>query len=308
MFFIRFFAVLLFFLSSNGNPTFIQQKESLKEEIKAFKNSKKNPVAELPKYEQLRNKKVVSLSIILIIILFFLFYFFYENNRLKQKIKRKDIKQKILLNVINAGIDSQEIERKKIASFLHDNVNSLLSSAGLHLNVFTTQNNINSEEIHKTKAILTEVHDLLRDISHDLVPALLVRFGLIYALEDLSERNSNSNIVFDFSSTIPTEKRYIEKFEMNLYFITSELCNNIIKHSEAKKAKITLKEKNNYFLLRIQDDGNGFKTKKIKDEGFGLNRIRARIKKFKGTFDINSTPNEGTTIKIKIKIPLPHHH
>ncbi|WP_241775751.1 sensor histidine kinase [Flavobacterium sp. Root420] len=180
-----------------------------------------------------------------------------------------------------------------------------MSSAGLHLNVFTNQNNIESDEIRKTKVILTDVHDLLRDISHELVPSLLVRFGLIYALEDLCERNSNSSITFEFASAIPTQKRYIEKFEMKLYFITSELCNNIIKHSEAKKAHILLKEKNNHFLLTIRDDGKGFKTKKM-DEGFGLNRIRARIKKFKGSFEIISNPDDGTIIKIKI--PLPHQH
>jgi len=305
MFFIRLFALLLLFLSSNRNPVFSQQKDSFKFVIQTSPKSKKIPTAELHQYEQLRNKKLVSLSIVLIIILFFLFYFFYQNNKLKQKIKRKDIKQKILLNVINAGIDHQEIERKKIASFLHDNVNSLLSSAGLHLNVFTTQNNINSEEIQKTKAILAEAHDLIRDMSHDLVPALLVRFGLMYALEDLCERNSNSNTYFEFSSTIPTEKRYVEKFEMKIYFIVSELFNNIIKHSDARKAVIQLKEKNNQFTITIHDDGKGFKAKKINDiEGFGLNRIRARIKKFKGSFDIISKPNEGTTIKIRI--PLPH--
>ena len=305
MFFIRLFALLLLFLSSNRNPVFSQQKDSFKFVIQTSPKSKKIPTAELHQYKQLRNKKLVSLSIVLIIILFFLFYFFYQNNKLKQKIKRKDIKQKILLNVINAGIDHQEIERKKIASFLHDNVNSLLSSAGLHLNVFTTQNNINSEEIQKTKAILAEAHDLIRDMSHDLVPALLVRFGLMYALEDLCERNSNSNTYFEFSSTIPTEKRYVEKFEMKIYFIVSELFNNIIKHSDARKAVIQLKEKNNQFTITIHDDGKGFKAKKINDiEGFGLNRIRARIKKFKGSFDIISKPNEGTTIKIRI--PLPH--
>jgi len=306
MFAIKLFAVLLFFLSSNGSLILNQQKEILKEEIQKTQNSKKISIAEFHKYEQLRNKKIVSLSIVLVIILFFLFYFFYQNNKLKQKIKRKDIKQKILLDVINSGIDTQELERKKIASFLHDNINSLLSSAGLHLNVFTNQNNIESDEIQKTKAILADVHDLLRDMSHELVPSLLVRFGLIYALEDLCEKNSNSSITFEFATTIPTEKRYIEKFEMKLYFITSELFNNIIKHSGAKKAHLTLKEKNNQFILTVQDDGKGFKTK-IKDaEGFGLNRIRARIKKFKGSFDIVSNLNEGTIIKIKI--PLPHQH
>ncbi|QOG04448.1 sensor histidine kinase [Flavobacterium sp. MDT1-60] len=303
MYFIRFLVLFIFFISSNENAVF---KTSREESTISIKKTKERTPTQLHQYEQLRNKKVVSLSIILVIILFFLFYFFYQNTKLKQKIKRKDIKQKILLDVINFGIDTQELERKKIASFLHDNINSLLSTAGLHLNAFTNQNNIASDEIQKTKVILTDVHDLLRDMSHDLVPSLLVRFGLIYALEDLCERNSNSIITFEFTTTIPTEKRYIEKFEMKLYFIASELCNNIIKHSGAKKAHIKLKEKNNHFILTIQDDGKGFKTKKIKDEGFGLNRIRARIKKFKGSFNVISNPNEGTTIKIKI--PLPHQH
>lgn len=76
-------------------------------------------------------------------------------------------------------------------------------------------------------------------MSHDLVPSLLVRFGLIYALEDLCEKNSNSAIVFKFSSSIPTNKRYTEKFEMKLYFIVTELFNNIIKHSDAKESNLS---------------------------------------------------------------------
>ncbi|MDR7372159.1 ATP-binding protein [Flavobacterium aquidurense] len=304
--FIRFFILLFFFISFNGSTAFSQQKETSKEEnVHSYEKSKKISVSELYRLEQLRNKKVVSLSIVLFIILLFLFYFFYQNNKLKQKIRRQDIKQQILLNIINSGIDSQEIERKKIATFLHDNINSLLSSAGLHLNVFTTQHNIKSDEIQKTKAILAEAHDLMRDMSHDLIPTLLVRFGLIYALEDLCERNSNSHITFEFSATIPTEKRYVEKFEMKIYFIVSELFNNIIKHSKAKKARIILKENDNQFIMTILDNGKGFETKKIHEvEGFGINRIRARVKKIKGSFTIISKPNEGT--KIKIKIPLPH--
>ena len=305
---IRVFIVLFFFTSINANTLSNQQNPALflkESTVVSAENSKKINPSEVRKFEQLRSKKVVSLSIVLVLILFFLFYFFYQNTKLKQKIKRKDIKQKILLNVINAGIDTQEIERKKIASFLHDNINSLLSSVGLHLNTFTTQNNIKSEEIQKAKAILQEAHDLLRDMSHDLVPTLLVRFGLIYALEDLCERNTNSSIDFEFSSTISTDRRYNEKFEMKVYFIVSELFSNIIKHSQAKKAQIVLSETNKQLVLTIHDDGKGFKTEKLHEaEGFGLNRIRARIKKYKGSLSIVSKVNEGTSIKIKI--PLPH--
>lgn len=305
---IRVFIVLFFFTSVSGNALSHQPNLALiskETDIVPSQNLKKANTLGVQKTEQLRSRKVVSLSVVLIIILSFLFYFFYQNNKLKQKIKRKDIKQKILLNVINAGIDTQEIERKKIASFLHDNINSLLSSVGLHLNAFTTQNNIKSEEIQKAKAILQEAHDLLRDMSHDLVPTLLVRFGLIYALEDLCERNTNSSIDFQFSSTISTDRRYNEKFEMKVYFIVSELFSNIIKHSQAKKAKIALSENDKQLIITIHDDGKGFKTEKLNEaEGFGLNRIRARIKKYKGSLAIVSKADEGTSIKIKI--PLPH--
>lgn len=300
----HFFLSLLFSFTAKGS--FLSQKIDHVHQIE-ITSAKQTEKPSLNHYqaEQLRNKKIVSLSIILIVIIFLLFYFLYQNNKLKQKIKRKDTKQKILLDIINSSIDSQEIERKKIASFLHDNINSLLSSAGLHLNTFTAQHDIKSDEIQKAKNILSEAHELLRDLSHDLVPSLLVRFGLLYALEDLCEKNSNSAVQFEFSSSIPTSKRYAEKFEMKVYFIVSELFNNIIKHSEAKNAKLSLTEKNNQLVLTILDNGIGFRTQKRKDvEGFGLNRIRARIKKYKGTLSIVSKENQGT--KIKIQIPLSH--
>jgi two-component system NarL family sensor kinase len=301
MFRFKFFLFLLLLFSFEEN-SIAQSKDATKVSQTA---NNQTTVNHLSKSEQLRNKKIVSLTIILTVIIFLLSYFLYQNNKLKQKIKRKDTKQKILLNIINSGIDSQEVERKKIASFLHDNINSLLSSAGLHLNTFTAQNDVKSEEIRKAKAILSEVHELLRDMSHDLVPSLLVRFGLIYALEDLCEKNSNSAIEFEFSSTITTSRRYVEKFEMKIYFIVSELFSNITKHSNAQKAKLSLAEKDNQLILHIHDDGIGFKTQKLKDaEGFGLSRIRARIKKYKGTLSITSKENQGT--KIKIQIPLPH--
>lgn len=304
MFGLHFLISLVLFLTVTGT-SIAQPKDTVNAKVLQAQTESGIAPKHINKSEQLRNKEIVSLSIILIIIIFLLFYFLYQNNKLKQKIKRKDTKQKILLNIINSGIDSQEVERKKIASFLHDNINSLLSSAGLHLNTFTAQHDIKSDEIQKAKTILSEAHELLRDMSHDLIPSLLVRFGLIYALEDLCEKNSNSAIEFEFSSSIPTSRRYVEKFEMKIYFIVSELFSNITKHSNAKNAQLSLTEKENQLILRIYDDGIGFKTHKLKDaEGFGLNRIRARIKKYKGTLSIVSEENKGT--KIKIQIPLPH--
>lgn len=291
---------ILFSVTTTGSP--FSRDSLLPEKTKITINSIKKEQLQLIRTD---NKKIVSLIIILIILLMMLSYFYYRNGELKRKNKQKDIKQKIQLNIINSGIDGQENERKKIAAFLHDNINSLLSSVGLHLNAFSTQHNIQSEEITKAKAILEEAHDRLRDMSHELIPALLVRFGLLFALEDLCEKNTNHNIHFQFLSSVPSEKRYAEKFEMKIYFIVSELLNNIIKHSGASKAKISLRENENWFILIIQDNGKGFNAgKQNESEGFGLNRIRARIKKLKGTMTIISKANENTGTSVKIKVPI----
>ncbi len=301
MFFYRLLIPLIILISS-GDIFSVQRTITFEiSKVSSVEKFEKTSISN----EKMLNKKLVSLSIVITIILIFLLYLVYQNNKLKQKIKRKDTKQKILLDVINAGIDSQETEQKKIAAFLHDNINSLLSSAGLHLNVFTTKNNIQSEEIQKAKAILTEAHDLLRDVSHELVPSLLVRFGLIYALEDLCEKNSNSSMEFKFFSSVPNNTRYAEKFETKLYFVISELFNNIIKHSNARTAQISINESKNRLIIIIHDDGKGFNTEKPNEiEGFGLNRIRVRIKKLKGSFSIISRPDENSGTSIKIKVPV----
>jgi signal transduction histidine kinase len=309
MFTFRIFILSVFLSTFINAPVFNQYDVSSK--ATGFKESAKeinfdNGIIKKEQFLELEkstNKKIVSLYIVLTIMLMVLLYFVYQNDKLKRKNKQKDIQQKIQLNIINAGIDGQENERKKIASFLHDNINSLLSSVGLHLNTFTVQNAIKSEELLKAKTILEEAHDRLRDMSHELIPTLLVRFGLVYALEDLCEKNSNSSLQFEFTSSVPTTKRYNEKFEIKLYFIVSELFSNIIKHSDAQKAQISLHEKQNRLIIIIHDDGKGFNTEKLNHEGFGLNRIRARIKKLKGNFTLISRANESTGTSIKIKVP-----
>lgn len=249
--------------------------------------------------KQSKNKlfSIVIISILLLIIVFS--YLYFQNIQLKQTNKLKDIESKIQENIITASINGQEMERKKIASFLHDNISALLSAAALHLTIFSSKNKNNSEEITKTKAILIQTHYKIRDLSHQLLPSLLARFGLFYALNDLCEMNSNSDILFNYYSNVPNETRYNEDYEMRMYFIISELLNNIIKHSEATKAKLTLKEIDTKLHILVEDNGKGFEIKQYQTiEGFGLNQIKARINTMNGKIQIISKPNEGTTLEI----------
>lgn len=253
--------------------------------------------------EQSKNKKIVTIVLSILIIFIILFYYFFQNIHLKQKNKLKDIQSKIQENIINATIDGQEFERKKISTFLHDNISSLLSSAGLHLNVFTSQQKLQPEEINKTKKILEEAHKQIRNLSHELMPSLLVRFGLLFALEDLCEKTSNSKVKIAFNSLIDIKKRYNKEFEMKLYFIIAELINNIIKHSQADNSTINVEEMDSDLIIQVTDNGTGFKNNHLEiSEGFGIIQIKARINNMKGEFVIESVPNEGTTAYLRVPI------
>lgn len=265
--------------------------------------SKYKTSEELHMEKQSRNKQISIVIISVLLFIIIMLYFFYQNMRLKEKNKFKDIQTKIQENIYNASINGQEIERKKIASFLHDDISALLSSAGLHLSVFQAKNKSTSEEIIKTKQILKEAHDKVRDLSHQLIPSLLARFGLYFTLKDLCEKNSNSTIHFQYSSSVEDKTRYDEDFEMKIYFVITELFNNIIKHSKATLAQINIEEKEDQLIIHIQDNGTGFNTDIYNsNDGFGLNQIRARINNIKGKIKINSSEKEGT--KIKLKIPI----
>ncbi len=279
--------------------------DEYKREIDKIENEFKTKQLELLN-EQYRNKKIVIVVAIILLLLSAVFYILTINAKLKHNNKIKDLQSKIQDNILNASINGQELERKKIASFLHDNISALLSSAGMQLQAFTNQTRNFPIEITKTKQILENAHDQVRDLSHELMPSLLVRFGLFDALEDLCEKNTNSILNFVFNSSVDKNTRYDEDFEMKIYFIIMEIINNIIKHSTASQSIVSLNESNNSLQIKIIDNGKGFDSSKFHIlEGFGINQIKSRINNLKGKFLIDSKLNWGTTVTIEVPI---HYH
>jgi two-component system NarL family sensor kinase len=279
--------------------------DEYKREIDKIENEFKTKQIELLE-EQYRNKKIVIVVAIILLLLSVVFYILTLNAKLQHKSKITDLQSKVQENILNASINGQELERKKIASFLHDNISALLSSAGMQLQAFTNQTQNFPVEITKTKQILENAHDQVRDLSHELMPSLLVRFGLFDALEDLCEKNTNSILNFVFNSSVDRNTRYNEDFEMKIYFIIMELINNTIKHSAASQSIVSLDESNDSLHIKIIDNGKGFDSSNFHIlEGFGINQIKSRINNLKGTFYIDSKLNWGTTVSIEVPI---HYH
>ena len=274
-------------------------------------DAKYNLAVEEQKTEEEKSKafraQVLFGGMALITLIFVVFAFiFYNNYKLKEQNRLEQIHSNLQTRIINATIDAKEKERKSIAEILHDSVSALLSSANLHLQASKTQLNSHVPiEITKAQEIVNEASVKIRDLSHELISSVLLKFGLAFAVHDLCEKYSNSEI--QFMSEDNGIKRYNQEFEIKIYNIIEELVNNILKHSSAKNASINLIERSGEkLLIQIIDDGKGFdlKTARRKD-GLGLSHIEARIKIMQGVFNINSKKGEGTSIFISVPIFKP---
>ncbi|MFN4198338.1 MAG: ATP-binding protein [Flavobacterium sp.] len=253
--------------------------------------------------KQNRNQRVIILLGALTVLSLLIFYFIYNYQKLKQNAQIKELDSLVQETILNATLDGQESERKRLSEVLHDSISALLSSASLHLSAFlTTHPEATSEEITKSRSLLKEAHDKVRDLSHELIPPVLVKLGLITALNDLCQKNSNSTIKIEFHNPDNLSKKYHPDFELKLFFIMSELINNILKHSHATEVKLSIHEAEENLMLKLEDNGIGFDTKKASiSDGFGLSQIKSRIKSMSGKIDIHSKTGKGTQITIQVK-------
>ena len=230
-------------------------------------------------------------------------YIFYRNYRLKQQREVDKLASDAQIKIINATIDAKEMERKSIAEILHDSVSALLSSANLHLQATKAQLKTGyPQEITKAQTIVNEASVKIRDLSHDLISSVLLKFGLAFAVHDMCQKYSNSEI--SLFSDDDGVKRYEQDFEIKIHGIIEELVNNILKHSKAKNATIMMAHReNNMLSIRMNDDGVGFDPKIAKTKGgLGLSHIDARITVMKGVFNIVSSKDNGTSIFILVPI------
>ena len=222
-----------------------------------------------------------------------------EYNQQKELQAVKELSQN---KVLNATLDGRLKERKYIAQVLHDSVSALLSSAHMHLMVAKKKSTTEITELDKSQRIINEAAEKVRDLSHKLISAVLLKFGLEVALEDLCDKYSNDElqIALKCNKNLP---RFEQAYEIKTHSIIEECINNIIKHSNATIATIQIHTENKHLIITINDNGKGFDTSKINfNSGIGLSQIKARIESVGGTLTINSEINKGTTVYIKTLI------
>jgi signal transduction histidine kinase len=204
-------------------------------------------------------------------------------------------------------IEGQEEERKRLARELHDGIGQMLTGLKLDSEQLKSLPFVNEKQrksFEEHQKLIDETIEATRTVSFNLMPSVLTDFGLASALRLLVERTAKGA---DFKATFNDLTDNIDipnKIENNLYRITQETLNNIIKHAKARKVAINLEnDKNKFITLSIIDDGKGFdqkKTKKNKITGNGLGNLQTRVRLLNGTIKIESETNKGTNIFVKI--------
>jgi signal transduction histidine kinase len=195
-----------------------------------------------------------------------------------------------------------EHERLVIGQELHDNVNQLLCSAKLHLDLVQVYKADNQKAKEVTIHLIKEAIDEIKKLSRGMVLQKLQKSTLLESVKSFIEDIKTIhkiNILFGIHHF--NEDMISEHKKLNIYRILQEQFRNIIEHSRAKTVVMTLETDDRHVELIIDDDGIGFDPNHQVD-GIGLINIRERARNLHGQCDIVTSPGKGCRLHISIPI------
>ncbi len=211
------------------------------------------------------------------------------------------------ITTINAMVEGQEKERKRVAEDLHDNLGSVLATLKLHfenLRINKTEQKIDQEALFdKTENLIDEAYLKVRSIAHAKNAGVIANEGLLKAVQAMADKISSANKisieVVHFGLDTPLEN----SLEISAFRIIQELITNILKHSKASNATINLSRHDDMLNIIVEDNGVGFNVSDLDVKtGMGLHSIKTRVEHIQGELIIDTTMHKGTTIIMNIPI------
>ena len=193
-------------------------------------------------------------------------------------------------------LEGLEVERKRLAKELHDNVSNEL----LAIKMKITDGTSNCEEIMDT---LQTLQAEVRGISHDLMPPIFKYASLSEILQDYVYQHNQPGQT-ELELLLEPEDNFdnlSQKVSLEIYRIVQEAVGNSLKHAQATLVKIILVREDNKVKLTVSDNGRGFEQQAGKT-GIGLTIIKERVENLRGTLTLNSAPGKGTELIVEIDL------
>ena len=203
-------------------------------------------------------------------------------------------------------MQAQENERRRLAEVLHNSLGQVLYATKLRLDQLDTPALRALPALatlhEQTDRLLAEAMRQTRTLAHELVPTSLVKFGLAAAVRDVCHDLSTPQLrlecqVWSQEETLP------QPVQVTLFRLAQELAHNIVRHAGATRALLELETLPGWVSLRAEDNGHGFDPQRVA-EGLGLRTVRDAVALLGGTVAIDSSPEFGTHVRLRIPLPL----
>jgi signal transduction histidine kinase/ligand-binding sensor domain-containing protein len=200
---------------------------------------------------------------------------------------------------------AQERLRLQIASDLHDDIGSSLSSIALvseNVRNALDENHPAHPELRSMTSAARQAADRLKDDVWVIKPGSDTLENLLLRMKDVTQ-SLIGHLQFSFHSDTNGITRQVPlEFRRNILFIYKEALHNIVKHSNAGSVAISIRLEDGSFALEVRDNGRGFDLQGT-PKGNGLINLRRRTDALKGVLRIESARNEGTRILVTVRIP-----
>ena len=197
-----------------------------------------------------------------------------------------------------AVIDAQEKERAKISRDLHDNVNQVLTTVKLYMEMGLS-NKFNSQELQQRSVqYISDCINEIRAISRSLSAPTLGGMNFKESIQELVKSIADTNhlkIKLKVTGFSTKEHSLSTDLHLGIYRILQEQLANILRHANAKHAKIEITKEPHIITLRIEDDGKGFDTN-AQRQGIGITNMTTRAEALNGQLYIQSEAGKGCIV------------
>ena len=207
------------------------------------------------------------------------------------------LKQQQITEVV---LGAQERERFELGQELHDNINQILATSKLYLDVAIEEREPRIELLDKSRKNISMAIEEIRKLSHELITPSLNDLGLVQTIMELIrsiQSVKRMKIRLDIAGLY--EEELLPEQKITIYRIIQEQLNNILKHAQANNVDIELHNVAEQVCLRLTDDGKGFDPR-IRRKGVGISNIISRAELYNGKVEIESAPGKGCQLVVTL--------